>query len=181
MKNHCSTLLIVLCTCIGISQLHAQELRNPVIKNYGGVYELPFEVVKPDPSLKYKIVIDVYSGSDKPGDVNPALFNVARMLNLHRVGGVPSENMDVVLAIHGEAAYAVMDDESYKKKYGANNPNLGLITELKQAGAQLYICGQSLVVRKIDKDKLAPELKISLSMLTLVSTLQLNGYAFFRF
>ena len=175
--NFFSGLILLFTSVFG----YAQELRNPVIENYGGVFELPYEVLKPDPNLKFKIVIDVYSGADKASELNTALLNVARMLNLHSVGGVPPENMDVVLAIHAEAAYSVMNNAEYRKKYGVDNPNLGLITELKSAGLKLYICGQSLVVRKIDKDKLAPEVEIALSMLTTVTTHQLMGYAFMKF
>jgi intracellular sulfur oxidation DsrE/DsrF family protein len=160
---------------------YAQESRNPVVKNYGGVFELPFEAEKPDPNLKYKIVLDIYSGADQPSEVNPALFNTARMLNLHAVGGVPKENLDVVLAIHGPAAFTVMDNEAYKAKYGTDNPNLGIITELDQAGVKLYICGQSLLVRKIEVNRIAKEIKPALSMLTIVTTHQLNGYAFMKF
>jgi len=160
---------------------YAQESRNPMVKNYGGVFELPFEAEKPDPNLQYKIVLDIYSGADQPSEINPALFNAARMLNLHLVGGVPKENMDVVLAIHGPAAFTVMDNDAYKAKYGTDNPNLGLITELDKAGVKLYICGQSLLVRKIDVNRIAKEIKPALSMLTIVTTHQLNGYAFMKF
>lgn len=172
--------MLILCT---LSQfyLHAQEMRNPVIQSFGGVYELPFDALMPDKNLEYKIVIDIYSGPDKPEEINPALFNAARMLNLHAVGGILKEQMDVVLAIHGPAAFSVMDNESYKKKYGKDNPNLALFTELKAAGVKLYVCGQSLVVRKIDVDKLAPEIKPALSMLTIVTTHQIKGYAFMKF
>jgi intracellular sulfur oxidation DsrE/DsrF family protein len=178
--SNCKLALVLIIGLISFNA-YAQEAKNPAVKNYGGVYELPFEALKPDPNLQYKIVIDIYTGADKPDEINPALFNAARMLNLHAVGGVPKENMDVVLAIHGPAAFTVMDNEAYMKKYSTDNPNLSLITELDKAGVKLYICGQSLLVRKIDVNRIAKEIKPALSMLTIVTSHQLQGYAFMKF
>ena len=81
-----------------------QKMVNPIIKGYGGVYDLPDADVKIDPSLDYKIVIEVARESEKPSDVNWALNNVARLLNLHAMAGVPKENLHVVLAIHRHPA-----------------------------------------------------------------------------
>src|SRR6185369_1711084 len=78
---------------------------NPIIKGFGGIFEIPYAVEKPDPTLNYNIVIEVERGSEKPDTLNWALNNVARLLNLHAVGGVPREKMNVVLAIHGGATY----------------------------------------------------------------------------
>ena len=75
---------------------------NPVIKTQGGVFEIPYAEEKPDPSIRYKIVIEVERQSEKPDTINWALNNVARLLNLHAIGGVPSKSMEVVLAIHAE-------------------------------------------------------------------------------
>ena len=53
---------------------------------------------KPDPTIIYNIVIEVERAGEKPDTVNWALNNVARLLNLHAVGGVPARNMNVILA-----------------------------------------------------------------------------------
>lgn len=159
----------------------AQERVFPIIKNYGGIFEIPNAAEKPDPSLNYNIVIEVFSGSEKADELNYALNNVARLINLHAVGGVPKEKIKVVVAIHGEAAYTLMQNDQYKAKYKTDNPNLGLYKALDDVGVQLFVCGQSLIARQIDRKKLIPEIKIATSMLTVVSTYQLRGYAVFKF
>ncbi|HOO09832.1 MAG TPA: DsrE family protein [Cyclobacteriaceae bacterium] len=158
-----------------------QKMVNPIIKGYGGVYDLPDADVKIDPSLDYKIVIEVARESEKPSDVNWALNNVARLLNLHAMAGVPKENLHVVLAIHGGAAFTVRNNEEYRKAYGVDNPNLGLYQELQDAGVKMVVCGQSLIVRKIDKDKMVPGVEVASSMLTTMTTYQLKGYAMLVF
>lgn len=160
---------------------YSQNRVNPVIKGYGGIFEIPYAEEKPDPSLDYKIVIEIATASDKPDSTNWALYNVARLINLHVMGGVPKEKINVVLAIHGGAAFSVMNNEAYKAKYGVNNPSLKLYQELEQAGVKMYVCGQSLIARKIDRFKMLPEVKVATSMLTTMTTYQLKGYAPLKF
>jgi intracellular sulfur oxidation DsrE/DsrF family protein len=94
---------------------------------------------------------------------------------------VPKSKLHVVLAIHGGAAFTVMNNEAYKEKYGVDNPNLGLYQELQQAGVKMFVCGQSMIARKIDRFKMVPEVKIATSMLTTLTTYQLKEYALLKF
>jgi len=161
-------------------QLVAQEKQNPVIKNHGGIYAIPQATVLPEEQLDYKVVIDLYSGADSPEQINPALNNVARMINLHAIGGA-QKPMEVVLAIHGKAYNLVMDNESYQKRFSVDNPNIQLVRELKQAGVKLTVCGQSLLFREVTPTEVLPEIDLATSMLTTVTTYQLKGYAFLKF
>jgi intracellular sulfur oxidation DsrE/DsrF family protein len=177
MKNLMTFNIVLLLTI----SVQAQDRVFPIIKNYGGIFEIPNAVEKPDPSINYNIVVEVFSGSEKAGELNYALNNVARLINLHAIGGVPKEKIKVVVAIHGEAAYTIMQNDQYKAKYKTDNPNIALYKALDEAGVQLFVCGQSLIARQIDSKKLLPEIKIATSMLTTVSTYQLKGYAAFKF
>lgn len=177
MKN-ILTITVMLFLCIS---LQAQLRVFPIVKNYGGIFEIPNAVEKPDPSMNYNIVVEVFSGSEKADELNAALNNVARLINLHAVGGVPKEKIKIVVAIHGEAAYTLMQNDQYKAKYKTDNPNIALYKALDEVGVQLFVCGQSLIARQIDSHKLLPEIKIATSMLTVVSTCQLKGYAAFKF
>jgi len=159
----------------------SQNKVNPVIKNYGGIFEIPYAEEKPDSSMDYKIIIEIATASDKPDSTNWALYNAARLINLHVMGGVPKEKLHVVLAIHGGAAFSVMNNEAYKAKYGVDNPSLKLYTELEQAGVKIFVCGQSLIARKIDRFKMAPEVKVATSVLTTLTTYQLKGFAALKF
>lgn len=158
----------------------AQERVAPLIKNYGAIYDITEATVKPDPEQQYKIVVDAKTGGNAD-QLAFALNNVARMLNLHVVGGAKPENLEVVVAIHGGATKAIMKNDAYQKRYEIDNPNIGLIEELKEAGVKLVVCGQSLVGRRIGPDEVLPQVEIATSMLTTVSTYQLKGFAVFVF
>ena len=131
--------------------------------------------------MVYNLIIEVERESEKPDTINWALNNVARLLNLHAVGGVPSSKMNVVLAIHGGASYTTMNNEQYRAKYKVDNPNLKLYEELQAAGVKMFVCGQSVINRKIDRTRMVPEVKPAVSMLTTVTTYQLKGYAYLKF
>jgi len=176
MKN----LLCLVMMCFSVLAF-SQNRVNPVIKSYGGIFEIPYAEEKPDPTQDYNIVIEIATASDKPDSTNWALYNVARLINLHVMGGVPKEKLHVVLAIHGGAAFSVMNNEAYKAKYGVDNPSLKLYKELEQAGVKMFVCGQSLIARKIDRFKMVPEVKVATSMITTMTTWQLKGYAALKF
>ena len=159
--------------------LYAQTL-TPVVP-FGGIYELAEATVTPDPTLDYQLVIDVVSGAEEPDSLAQGLHNVARMLNLFAVGGVPEEHVTVVLAIHGGATFSVLKDEEYRRQYGTDNPNLPLLRALKETGVRLTVCGQSLIGRRIPPDMVAPEVEIATSMLTTVAMYQMRGYGMLRF
>ncbi|HWA32862.1 MAG TPA: DsrE family protein [Cyclobacteriaceae bacterium] len=159
----------------------SQTRVNPVIKSSGGIFEIPYADEKPDPAMTYNIVVEVERPSEKPDTINWALNNVARLINLHAVGGVSPKNIHVVLAIHGGATYTVMNNEAYRAKYKVDNPNLKLYKELADAGVKIFVCGQSLIGREVDRMKMVPEVKVSVSMLTILTTYQLKGYAVLKF
>ena len=138
---------------------------------------MPYADEKIDSELTYNIVVEVVTASDRPDEINWALNNVARMLNLHAMAGVPKEKLNVMLAIHGGAAFTVMDNEEYRKKYKVDNPNLDLYQALANAGVKMFVCGQSLLARDINKDKMVKQINIASSMLTTMTTYQLKGYA----
>ncbi len=160
---------------------YAQDRVNPVIKSFGSIYDIPEATVKADPDQEYKIVIDVVTGAEDQDELAWGLNNVARMLNLHAVSGANMNKMDVVLAIHGSATYAVMNNKLFKKRFGIENPNLPLMKELSEAGVKLTVCGQSLKSRNVPMEQVAEEVEIATSMLTTVTTYQLKGYALLKF
>jgi intracellular sulfur oxidation DsrE/DsrF family protein len=159
---------------------YAQTPANPIIKDYGTIYSLD-KVTMPDKSLEYKIVIDLKPSNDNFSEVNKGLLNVARMLNLHGVAGIPKEQLHVVVVMHYTATPIVLNNAGYQKKYGVNNPNLDLISKLKDAGVEFYICGQSLVARNYAFEDVNPDITIALSMLTVVTEHLQQGYSLLVF
>jgi intracellular sulfur oxidation DsrE/DsrF family protein len=173
-------IIVLVCSLISGS-VSGQQRINPVIKTAGGIFEVTDAVEKPDPGLTYKIVIELFSASDDPKEINQALNNVARLINLHVSGGVPRENLQIVVAIHGEATYTITNSSTYEKKYNVPNANLTLYKELAEAGVKFVVCGQSLRARNVERSTIIPEIKIATSMLTVVTTYQLKGYAYLKF
>jgi intracellular sulfur oxidation DsrE/DsrF family protein len=164
-----------------ISTLAAQQKVNPVIKTTGGIYEIPVATVTPDPTLKYKIVVDVAAGHSSPDSLRQGLYLVSRMMNLFSVGGVPDAQVEVVLAIHGGTTIGVMNNDSYRARFGIDNPSLDLLKELKSVGVRLTVCGQSLVARKIPFEAVAEEVEIATSMLTTIAMYQIQGFKLLAF
>ncbi|RLD18162.1 MAG: hypothetical protein DRI69_10775 [Bacteroidetes bacterium] len=172
---NCLFLIIIIQTGYG------QEVQNPVIQDFGGIWDIPQATVTADRNLDYNIVIDLHSGPDTPEMLNPALNNVARLLNLHAVAGADPAKTHVVLAIHASATYSIMTNEGYRAKYGVDNPNTELIRQLDRAGVKLTVCGQSLIAREVAFGHVQDEVEVSTSMLTTVTTYQNKGYAYLRF
>lgn len=153
----------------------------PVIKDYGGVYEVPYAIDKPDPKIDYKIVVESEGAIEHPDSLYRPFENIARMYNLHVYGGVPRNHIHLDVVIFYKAIFVILDNDSYKKKFGVDNPNLKVIEEMKQAGINLYACGQSVTGFGIDPKTINPNFQVVLSRATTVSTRQMKGYAFFKF
>ncbi|MDH5608381.1 MAG: DsrE family protein [Cyclobacteriaceae bacterium] len=173
------TLLTIPFLYLGFA-LHAQNESSPLVPDFGKIWDLE-NVVKPDPSKTYKIVIDLKTPITSPGEINEGLDNVARLLNLHATGGIPKENLSVAVVIHGGATSIALDNIGYQAKHTKTNPNLELIRQLREAGVELFVCGQSLTARKHPFGQVNPEIKIGLSMLTVVTEKMMDGYALMVF
>ena len=172
--------LLVVGLCLIVVCAVAQERINPVIKKAGGIFDVPDAVEKPDPSMNYKIVIELWAPADDPKQIHQSVNNIARLINLHVMGGVPKEKLEIVVAIHGEATYTITDSKTYHKRYKAENPNIEAYQELAKAGVKFVVCGQSLVARQVERATIIPEIKIATSMLTTVTTHQLKGFAYLK-
>lgn len=166
--------------CIG-SSLYAQEKVNPIIQNFGGICDIPEATVKVDSELTYKLIADVNTGANDKSEITPGFISTARMLNLHAISGANSQDMDVVLAIHGSATTSLVSNEDYNKRFGMDNPNIQIIKELKEVGVRLIVCGQSMRHREVEASDLLQEIEIGTSTLTTVTTFQLKGYAPLQF
>jgi intracellular sulfur oxidation DsrE/DsrF family protein len=173
------TLSLFLFVMIQYSQ--AQDPQSPMVPGFGAVHEIPGADKLPDPSVEYKMVMDVTGGSDDPSEVNPSLYRIARTLNLHALGGVPQENIRAVAVLHSKATPAVLSNEAYRKHFKVDNPNEGLIRALAEAGVEVYICGQSLIARGFANDSLHPDIKVSISAMTILTEYQMKGYALMPF
>ncbi|MGA0075105.1 MAG: DsrE family protein, partial [Flavobacteriaceae bacterium] len=110
-----------------------------------------------------------------------SLINLARLINLHAMGGVSEQNIHVVAVLHKDALWAVLNDEAYREKFGVDNPHIPLFQELKRHGVKLFVCSQSLFKREVPYQVVTPEVEVATSMLTTMTTYQLKGYAALKF
>lgn len=132
----------------------------------------------PDPTITYKLLFELtYNNVDSIiKEANYGLVEVARIINLHVASGIPIGKILPVIVVHAGALNAFCTNEHYKEKYKTDNPNLKLINELKNFGALFIACGQAMAFKKITKEELLPEVKISLTAQTVLSAYQLKGY-----
>ena len=178
--KRCLFFALALIVCSQLSFSQEKKWVNPIIKNYGRILELEKVDVVPDPDLEYKILIELVHKLDKPERVAFAATNVARLINLHGVGGVKPENLKVVVVIHAGATSSVLNADAYKNKYEVESPYAPLYKELMEAGVEVVVCGQSYSMYGNKVEDLMPNVKIGTSALTAISTYQLKGYAFFK-
>lgn len=161
--------------------VYGQQKINPVFKDSGFIWDVPFAIDKPDPSLHYKIVVEAGSAPENPAELYEPLDHIARMYNLHVYGGVPKENLEVAVVLFSSSIDIILKNEAYKKKYGVDNPNIKILEELKNAGIKILACGQSMMKNEINPKEVNPHVIPGISRFTTVSTLQMMGYAFFKF
>lgn len=159
----------------------AQSPQFPIVKGYGGIYEIKDATERPDPSLEYKILVDLASASENDKEISRWVDNVARMMNLHGLAGVPKEKIHVKVLIHGGAISTLLNDANYQEKFQVDNPNLKVFQALEEAGAEIMICGQSMMMRKLAKEDLWPGVTIAHSALTTITTYVPQGYVMVKF
>ena len=166
----------------GSHAIFAQETsRGPIIKDYGNVFKVANQDLRIDTKQSYKVVFDVGRTFKDNNKTNPLIETAARFLNMHAQNGLSINNMDVALVIHGDAAFDILNNAHYKKKYGSNNPNTPLIAALKEAGVHIVICGQTAASYKITREKTLPQVQFALSAMTALIHYQNNEYRLINF
>ena len=162
---------------LGCATAAAQGTATAPITAAGEYHPLPKAAYQPNPANTYKVVFGLTKGSDKPGQVNPALERVARTVNLYASAGVPLDHLKFVAVAYGAATPLVLDDEHYKAQFGVANPNLAVIAQLRKAGVDVAVCGQAMAEHHFADAWIAKDVTLSLSALTTITELQQQGYA----
>lgn len=147
-----------------------------------GVLPVPVITERPDPNLDYKFLFDfvVQNPDSLAGELNSGLVEITRRLNLHVACGIPAKKLFPVIIVHSAAINAVKTNESYRKKFNMDNPNIRLIGQLQQLGARFIVCGQTMQLNDLRQEDLLPGMGISLSAQTMLSFYQLKGYVLFK-
>lgn len=159
----------------------AERILGPVIKDFGPVFNVENPDFKTDTALIYKVVFDVHNSPEDPTKVNPMLNTLARFLNMHAGAGVPVEQLHIAGVVHNKATHDVLDNTGYKAKYGVDNPNLPLLVALEDAGVKVYICGQSISARGVNRAEIHESVDVGLSAMTIILSLQNDDYRLIKF
>ena len=170
---------LVLFLTFTASCVFAQEANmGPIVKDYGRSFFVADRDVPLVDGHQYQVVFELTKYSTDMTAINRELDRVARFLNAHAGQGVPRENMDIVVVVHGATLLSLLNDEAYEEKYGHKNPSLDLVNQLAEAGVDIFACGQSLGFRGWNKSELANPVKVGLSAMTLVNAYQSKGYTY---
>lgn len=150
---------------------------GPIVEGYGPTYPISDRDVALPEGFTYKAVFDLAKYPGETSDLNPYLVSAARFLNMHARNGVPAENMDLAVIVHGSAVKNLLNNDAYRARYKVDNPNLELLTRLHDAGVKVYVCGQSMTFGGVNKSELAEPAKVALSAMTMLTVLQSDGYS----
>ena len=169
-------LFAILLTLFIHNTINAQNWETPIIEGYGKIVHYDKAQNAPDPSKEYKIIFHIKDGKEREG-VNEGLWKIARLVNLMGSYKVPQDQLKVVAVISGKATPLVLTDSQHKIREDKANPNLDLLTKLKQHNVKILVCGQALGKHLIDADKdLNPHIELTVSALTAVPMYQMDGY-----
>lgn len=158
-----------------------RAVTGPVISAFGPVYPIAEPGFPARPDHVYRVVFDVGDTPAAANARNAKIETVARFLNLHARAGVPPENMQLALVLHGAAGRATLQNAPYRERFGVDNPDLALLEALHEAGVEIYLCGQTAAHRGLATEELAPPVELALSAMTVLATLQNEGFALIAF
>jgi len=158
----------------------AEQITYPALDFAPWVGVIPFEnaAMPYDPTLDYKIAIDVYGTVKDSTQIHPTLTEVARTYNLHIANGVPADQIEIVAVIHGGLSMAAATHDAYEEKYGIQNPNLLAIEALEEVGVKFLMCAQSMLFWNVPAEHITPEVKIAISAKTSFVMLDQMGFSY---
>ena len=182
MRNAAMSISLVLLAALAAAGAQRQPPRGetgliyPLVPGHGGVLPLPRAAEQPRKGAK--AVFDITADA-KPGEVNKGLEQVARLLNLYGAAGLKAGDVKIAAVCHGQADKAVLSDAAYAARLTvAANPNLPLIRELKKAGVEVLVCGQSLHELGFKADEVTDEVPVADSAMLVLVNKQADGYAY---
>ncbi|MEZ4896079.1 MAG: DsrE family protein [Saprospiraceae bacterium] len=154
---------------------------GPVIYPEGAIFYGYTPEHPVDTAMDYFAVFDIHSANPDDSQLNGLLNSLARYINLHARYGVPVNRIHVAGVFHGSAGKDALSDAAYLARFGKTNPNTPLLDALSEAGAQLFLCGQTAYSRDLDPATLHPGVQLALSAMTILTEYQQKGYALIRF
>jgi intracellular sulfur oxidation DsrE/DsrF family protein len=156
----------------------------PAIKGseFSGVIPVKDPTEVPDPNMQYKLLFEITESNPDSlaKEINGALGEVARKINLHVASGIPLKNIKPVIIAHGGVLQALTTNAYYKEHFKTDNPNIKLINDLAALGTKFIGCGQAMAFIDLKKEDMLPVMKVSLTAQTVITSYQLKGYILIR-
>jgi intracellular sulfur oxidation DsrE/DsrF family protein len=157
------------------------QAKSPVIPEADGYVEIPNVALPPTSGRRYQAIFDATRRADKATQLVPALNMAGSELNALAPANAPLSNAKFVVVFHGPAVDGILDNDHYKAKFGADNPNLKVIAEMKKCGVEFFVCGQYLAGEKIAPKTLTPDVTAAADALLVLMQYQNKGYALMSF
>jgi intracellular sulfur oxidation DsrE/DsrF family protein len=175
--------LIVLVVIVTVTVAAAQwpQPKSPAIPAADGYVEIPNVALAPTKTSKYRAIFDATQAAGKPVQLVPALNMAGSELNALAAAHAPLSNAKFAIVFHGPAVAGILSNDSYKAKFGTDNPNLKVIAEMKKHGVEFFVCGQYLAGENIDPMTLTPDVTVAADALLVLMQYQNNGYALMSF
>ncbi|WP_323846944.1 DsrE family protein [Microbulbifer magnicolonia] len=167
-------ILLALLAMTSAGAAAAEFSKGPLISQYGA----HGEVRQTQPLTgkeSFKVAFDVAEQGDA-GKVNRNFESLARFLNMHAANGIPADNIELALVVHGKAGFDLLSDASHKARFGSGNANSELLQALLKSQVRVIICGQSAAYHGIENAQLVNGVEVALSAMTAHALLQQQGY-----
>ena len=178
MKMH-KPLLVALLPLLAITQPASAQMENfstgPVFEDFGPT--APVQQSEPlAQNTMFKISFDVATAAD-PDKINRTIESAARFINMHVAAGVPQENIQLAIVVHGGASLDLTNQAFFAAhKDGAKNASASAIAQLQDHGVTFYLYGQSAAAHGISNADLLPGVQMSLSAMTAHALLQQQDF-----
>jgi intracellular sulfur oxidation DsrE/DsrF family protein len=173
--------LLLLITTVSASMAQWPPPKSPAITEADGYVAIPNVALAPSKDSKYQAVFDATRGADKPSQLIPAVNMAGSELNALAAVNAPVSNAKFAIVFHGGSVDGILDNGHYKAKFGTDNPNLKVISEMKKQGVEFFVCGQYLASEKIDPKILTSDVTLAADALLVLMQYQNKGYALMSF
>lgn len=127
-----------------------------------------------------RLVYDLTQGTADPskGEINQGLEEIVRQLNLQAVAG--AKNINAYIVFHSAAAQFLTNNETYRKKFNMDNPNLPLVKQLMDKGVKFVVCGQTLELRGMKIENFPENIQKAYSARSALADLQSRDFVMFE-
>jgi len=149
----------------------------PIIQGFGKVWPLQNVACIPEPDRTYQVLVSVFNESTGDSSPLPGLIHAANAINVFAQAGVrTTENLMLAAIVYGPAISGILRNEVFLRENGKENPNVDLVSKLKNAGAEILACGQMLHMFGYSEEDLLPEATLTFSGVATLVEYQDRGY-----